>query len=85
MAKFNETDAGLAFIATGASCETSPEIMRAIAFFARDEAEAVAIWEGTVIGTACTMLDIWEHATKNGTHESEEFCWGAAGANWFAQ
>ena len=84
MTKFNETDAGFAFIATAHSRETSPEIMNAIAFFARDAAEAEAIWEGTAIGKACTMLDIWENATGNGSIEANDLCWGAAGSQWFA-
>ena len=84
MTKFNETDDGLAFIATANSRETSTEIMKAIAFFARDKAEAEAIWEGDAIGKACTMLDIWENATGNGRLDADDLCWGAAGSKWFA-
>lgn len=85
MTKFNETAAGSAFIATAASRKTSVEIMSAIAFFARDAAEAQAIWDGSAIGKSCTMLDIWENATNNGRIDADELCWGAAGSQWFAE
>ena len=84
MTKFNETDAGLTFIASGDSRETSREIMEAIAFFACDEAEAVALWNGDGFGTVCHPSDLWEHVTGNGRREADEFVWGAAGANWWA-
>jgi len=45
MTNFSDTDAGAEFIASGASRETSPEIMEAIAFFARNGKEADAILE----------------------------------------
>ena len=83
MARFKDTDVGFAFIATADSRETSREIMEAIAFFARDEAEAVALWEGDGFGTVCDPSDIWEHVTGNGRRDADEFCWGAAGHNWW--
>jgi hypothetical protein len=84
MTKFNETDVGQAFIASGASRETSPEIMEAIAFFARDEAEAEDFWNGD-FRDRVTPLDIWENVTNNGLHDAEDFCWGAAGSRWFSE
>ncbi len=76
MTKFNETEAGAAFIASGDSRETSPEIMRAIAFFARDEKEAVALWEGDGFGRVANLSDIWEHATGNGRIDDNDLMWG---------
>jgi hypothetical protein len=76
MAKFNETDAGEKFIASGESRETSIEIMQAIAFFARDMAEAEALWEGAGIGAVAHLLDIWENATGNGAADDTEIMWG---------
>ena len=75
MEKFRETAEAAAFIASGNRRKTSPEIMRAIAFFARDCAEAEAIWHGDAIGSACTLSDIWEHATSNGA-KSIDLAWG---------
>jgi hypothetical protein len=85
MAKFADTDAGIAFIATADSRETSPKIMETIAFFARDEREAVALWEGDGFGVVCHPSDIWERVTNNGLADladPTDYCWGAAGANW---
>ena len=76
MTKFNETDAAAAFIATANSRETSKEVMEAIAFFARDEAEAVALWEGSGIGVVANLSDVWERATDNGRDDDEELMWG---------
>lgn len=81
MTAFRHTDDAQAFIASGNSRETSAAVMEAIVFFARDAAEAEAIWTGDAIGVACTMLDIWEHATHNGSREVD-LCWGAAGEQW---
>lgn len=73
---FIDTDEGQAFIATAGSRETSAEIMKAIAFFARDEAEAVALWEGDAIGTTANLIDIWENATGNGRIDDADLMWG---------
>lgn len=81
MPRFAETDNGLAFIASAAARETSPEIMRAIAFFARNLEEAEAIWRGDMLG-ACDLLAIWEHVTNNGLTDAEFYVWGAAGNQW---
>jgi hypothetical protein len=76
MTKFIETDAAQAFIDTAASRETSPAIMTAIAFFARNEAEAVALWEGDGIGVVAHLSDIWENATNNGQIDDADLMWG---------
>lgn len=72
------------FIATAASRETSTEVMRAIAHFARDAAEAEAIWNGDALGVACNLIDIWEHATSNGANDVD-LSWGADGDRWAAE
>jgi len=76
MEKFNETAAAEAFIATADIRNTSKEVMEAIAFFARDEAEAVALWEGDAIGVAASLTDIWENATGNGRVDDATLFWG---------
>jgi len=83
MTKFSETQEAADFIATADSRDTSPEIMSAIAFFARDLAEANALWQGDGFGTVCTEVDIWERVTGNGACDPSEFYWGAAGSNWW--
>ena len=50
MSQFYDSDEGLAFIATADSRQTSIEIMRAIAFMARNAKEAEAMWEGDLLG-----------------------------------
>jgi len=82
MTKYNETDEGLAFIATADSRETSPEIMEAIAFFARNTAEAEALWRGDGLGKIANPSDIWEHATNNGLRPASDYAWGDAGYDW---
>lgn len=84
MTKFRETDEAQAFIATAASRETDPEIMEAIAFFARNLDEAEALWNGDGFGTIANPHDIWEHVTNNGLRDASEFCWGAAGDQWWS-
>lgn len=76
MTHFADTPAAADFIATADSRETSPELMDAIAFFARNEAEAVALWEGDGIGVAATMTDVWERATGNGREDDTQIMWG---------
>jgi len=76
MTNFYDTDAADAFIATADSRETSREIMIAIAFFARNEREAVSLWEGDGIGVFAHLTDIWEHATGNGRISDKEIFWG---------
>lgn len=84
MTKFRHTESAAEFIASGDARETDREIMEAIAFFARDLAEAEAIWSGD-FGDACTMLDIWEHVTGNGLRDASDYCWGAAGGKWMQE
>ena len=80
MTNFSNTEVAQEFIATGASRETSPEIMRAIAFLARDEAEAIRIWEAP---TGAEITAIAEIATGNGRDcQPDELHWGAAGDRW---
>lgn len=83
MTAFQDTDAAAEFIATADSRETSPEIMKAIAFFARDINEAEALWEGDGFGRICNPSDLWERVTKNGLRDAEDYCWGAEGHNWW--
>lgn len=76
MTRFNETAAAESFIATAQSRESSPELMEAIAFFARNEAEAVDLWEGNGIDVIASMADLWEHATNNGREDDTQIMWG---------
>lgn len=80
MTKFNQTDAGAAFIASGPSRETSTEVMEAIAFFARDANEAENFWNGDFNGQI-DFLSIWENATSNGAKDAD-LIWGDAGDCW---
>lgn len=81
---FSYTDAAAAFIATSEVRETSPEIMQAIVSFARNEAEAIEIWEEGE-GAAATLRDVWERVTGNGLREAADYCWGASGTKWWSQ
>jgi hypothetical protein len=83
MTDFRDTNTAAEFIASGDSRETSPEIMQAIAFFARNAAEAEALWNGDGFGVVCHPIDLWEHVTKNGMRDPSEFCWGSAGTHWW--
>ena len=58
--------------------------MRAIAFFARDAREAEKLWNGDGFGVICNASDFWEHVTKNGLRKPTDFCWGAAGHDWWS-
>lgn len=84
MAKFNETLSGQIFIDSAASRETSPEIMEAIAFFARNSEESEAIWQGDMAGLV-HLNDIWENVTGNGGVDATRFVWGSAGDQWAAE
>jgi hypothetical protein len=75
MTHFADTDAGAKFIASGASRETSSEIMEAIAFFARDENEAEDFWNGGFDGRV-DFLSIWEKATGSGNLDAAHLAWG---------
>lgn len=74
--RFYDTDAADEFIASADSRETSPEVMDAIAFLARDLAEAEALWEGDGIGRIANLSDIWEAATDNGRLDDDGLFWG---------
>ena len=76
MTNFRDTAEAAAFVATADSRETSPEVMLALAFFARDLAEAEALWNGDGIGCVANASDIWEHATGNGGIGAEYLFWG---------
>ena len=76
MTTFIETSAAQDFIASADTRETSPEIMEAIAFFARDESEAIALWNGDGIGQIANLTDVWERATKNGLIDGQDLMWG---------
>ena len=76
MTTFRDTNEAAEFIATANGRETSIEVMRAIAFFARSTAEAEALWEGAGIGTVAHVSDVWEHATKNGLIDGGDLFWG---------
>lgn len=82
---FRDTDEAAAFIATADSRETSREIMQAIVFFARNVAEAEALWAGDAWGIVCYPTDMWEHVTNNGRIDPTDFCWGGAGAGWWSE
>lgn len=78
MTKFHETEAAAGFIATAASRETSPEIMKAIAYHARSLKEAEAIWNGDgIASTREGIMAIWETATGNGLSDAHTLHWGA--------
>lgn len=76
MTNFRNTDAADDFVATADSRETSKEVMEAIVYFAKSEAEAVALWEGDAIGDAADLTDIWEKATGNGRLSDDDLFWG---------
>ena len=79
---FSETPEGKIFIASGPSRETSPEIMDAIAFFARTLTQAEAIWDGDLDAGDALAISIWERVTNNGRLNYELFVWGTSGADW---
>ena len=83
MSFWHETQEEEDFIATGDSRETSREIMEAIAFFARNLDEAEKLWNGDGFGYVCTPTDFWEHVTRNGARDPEDFVWGTAGKHWW--
>lgn len=65
----------LDWIETGDSRETNAEIMEAIAWLARNEAEADAIWEDGPQDHTQALV-IWEPATKNGLLDGDDLMWG---------
>jgi hypothetical protein len=75
MTKWNETKDAAAFIASADSRHTSIQIMRAIAFFARNAEEAELIWQGDG-GHIASVSDIWENATNSGQLDDADLFWG---------
>lgn len=70
------------FLKTAASRETSQEIIDVIYRHCQgDEEGCETIWQGD--GNECDYLAIWEMVTKNGLTNAKEFCWGAAGYDWY--
>ncbi len=80
---FCETDEAAEFLASADRRETSKEIMEAIVFFARDLREAEELWNGDGFGRICNPSDLWENVTGNGGRDPTDFCWGAAGRDWW--
>lgn len=80
-----ETAEATEWMATGDSRETSPQIMEAIAFFARNKQEAETLWNGDGLSEICNPTDLWERVTGNGRREASDFCWGSAGHDWWNQ
>ena len=76
MTLFHNTAAGAEFVATASSRETSPEVMEAFAFLARNAAEATALWNGDGFGTVCNLSDVEEIATGNGRLHPSDLMWG---------
>jgi hypothetical protein len=75
ISRWHDTYAASDWRATADSRETSSEVMAAIAFLARTEAEAEAIWAGDIDGI-CYPSDLWEAATNNGLIDAETLYWG---------
>ena len=75
MTKWNDTNEAAKFVATADSRHTDEEIMKAIAFFARDKREAEDFWNGD-FNRRCDYLSIWEHATNNGMRDGDKMFWG---------
>jgi hypothetical protein len=83
MTLFRDTDEADEFIASGPSRETSPEIMKALAFFAGNLSEAEQLWDGEGWGVICQPDDFRDYVTENGRRDPGEFCWGATGRAWW--
>ena len=80
---YRYTAAAEDFVATADSRETSREIMRAIAAFAKDTAEAVTIWEeGLTNWDDESKLAFIHTVTSDGLDAADSFVWGAAGSQW---
>jgi hypothetical protein len=69
----------MTFKESAASRETSQEIIDAIDGIARDDAEAVRIWE---MPSDPEMVHIWRAVTRNGLLDDYSFIWGASGDRW---
>ena len=77
MTLFRDTNAAAEFIATADSRNTSPEVMRAIAHYAHDRAQAVATWDGNGYSwDGSSVGHIARHATDNGRLHGADLHWG---------
>lgn len=83
MTQWMHTQEAADFIATGEIRKTSPEIMEAITFFARNLDEAERVWKGEGLGRICHLVDVWEYVTGNGMRNASDYVWGADGDQWF--
>jgi hypothetical protein len=59
----------------------SLEIVAAIRAIARDEADALRIWDEP---TYEQSLAVWARVTDNGLRDSTDYSWGVAGSRWAA-
>ena len=74
------------FMATAASRETSPQIMRAIVAFSRNLADAEYIWEnglGNFDGESAQAFI--NTATEDGRIDAADLFWGVAGRDWLPE
>ena len=72
-----------AFLFSGASRETSREIMEAIVYFSATEADAVTLWENGLGYVGPTPEVFWGFVTDSGTRPSTDFMWGTLGRAWW--
>ncbi len=85
MSAWRETQEAANFIATADDRQTSPELMEAFAFFARNLREAEALWGNLdgALGTICQPIDIWERVTRGGIYDAADFRWGTHMERWW--
>ena len=76
MTPFYQTSAGAAFIATAASRETSPEVMKAIAYVSANTEQGDALWNGDGFGIVCNLSYVVEIATDFGRIDAADLRWG---------
>jgi hypothetical protein len=77
------TEAYDAWMATGASRETSPAIMRALWLICADPASAEFVWEnGLAYVDEASTHAFMDMVSSDGTKDPRDFVWGAAGADW---
>ena len=75
MTLFVHSEDGVAFIASAAVRQTSPEVMKAFAWLARDEADAEQLWEGTGFSGVLTLFDVVEAATTKPRRKATNLLW----------
>ena len=78
MTLFRDTDAAAEFIATADSRNTSPEVMKAIAYFANTPEIAVTIWDsgGCMFGWGYLIDHIIIKATDDDRIHPADLHWG---------